>query len=85
MCMRTSMNRHTARFDIYAKTRQAESVLEVLGVSLFKNHGYLCFITVFILLITMLGVMQLLQFVRYSQRLYEEVEYEEDVKRKSKA
>lgn len=53
----------------YHEDRNRETMLqhlEPVGLTLFNQHGFLCFIIGFILLITMFGSMQLIQ---YSKRL----------------
>lgn len=43
--------------------------LEQIGIILFNHHGFLCFVVGFILLITMFGSMQLLQYAKQVQKL----------------
>jgi len=72
------------RFDVlraFNETRFIEEInprLEYIGMSLFNQHGFLCFITGFILLITMFGSMQLIQYAKQIQKVAQNEESIED-------
>lgn len=48
----------------------AHQHLEPIGIALFNQHGFLCFVIGFILLITMFGSMQLIQYSKRLQKVF---------------
>lgn len=70
-----------ALFRAFNESRLTEELnprLEYIGISLFNQHGFLCFITGFILLITMFGSMQLIQYAKQIQKIAHDEESIED-------
>lgn len=77
MCIPGTLLKATQSFhngEHFHSTYKANNI-ETIGIVLFDKHGFLCFIVGFILLITMFGSMQLLQ---YSKRLHKATPNEDE-------